>query len=67
MKKGSKVTDTKGKAKKDFAQTAPYDYDTLFQQGLAALDKRIAQIGQAAFEAETGAQLRELQDKGYRL
>lgn len=66
----TKPKDQKPKKEPSNIQTSTtlgYDFDAAFKRGLEALDARIALVGKAQFEAETGAQLRELQDKGYRM
>lgn len=51
------------------AASAPSFYEHSFSQdfarALAALDRRIAIVGQAQFEIDTENQLRDLQSKGY--
>lgn len=56
-----------GKTASEFTANASSSRDETFQAGLKALDARIALVGREEFERETEAQLRVLQDKGYRL
>jgi len=67
-KKTSKLTDKKGKSQTAFAGQTTGTSDQEWQNALARFDAYQGSFrSNADFEAETERQLRELQDKGYRL